>query len=116
MSIIACPQCGKKVSSRSPICDHCGHHGGDASEADLHRYRARRIRNRIYRLKMASYAVMAVVAIAIGWYWIESGGFVLIVDTRGPVYLMMLGAAAYLVIRVMLYRVRRQKKALRRSD
>ncbi|MDX1554601.1 MAG: hypothetical protein R3212_01100, partial [Xanthomonadales bacterium] len=64
-------------------------------------------------LKMATYAVMAVVAVAIGWYWVESGGLVLVVESRGPLYLLMASAVAYVVVRVMLYRARRQQKALR---
>ncbi len=110
MSIVACPKCGKKVSSHAPICDHCGHREGELREQDLQRYRARRLRSRVYHLKLATYAVMALVVVAIGWLWVESGGFVLIIDHRGPFYLLLLGSAAYLVIRALLFRARRQQK------
>lgn len=115
MSIVACTQCGKKISSNSAICDHCGHEAGEVSEADLHKYQERRLRSHIYHLKMATYAVMTVVAVAIGWYWIESGGFVLIVENRGPFYLLLLSGLAYVVIRIMLLRARRRQRTLRNS-
>lgn len=114
MSIIACPECGKKISSRAAICSHCGFQLGDATEEDLEIFRARRLRDRIYRLNMASYAAITVFVAAFGWYWWASQGFQL-PPTAGPFIAMGLAAAAYLVVRVLLFRSRQQRKQMRRT-
>jgi hypothetical protein len=76
MTIIACPECCKKISSRTPICNYCGFQLGEVSEADLELFRARKLRDRIYRLNMISYAVITVFIAAFGWYWWDSRGFI----------------------------------------
>lgn len=115
MSIVNCPQCGKKISSRAPICDHCGNIRGDASGEDLQRYRERNIRDRLYRLNMFSYASMFIVILAFTWYWAATGSFQRPVSNNGPYYLMMVGALAYLVFRVLIFRARGQQKSIRRQ-
>ena len=75
MSIIACPDCGKKVSSQAPICSHCGYQLGEASEEDRAVFEARKLRDRIYRLNMSSYLVITVFLAGFGWYWWASAGF-----------------------------------------
>lgn len=115
MSIIDCPQCGKKTSSLAPICDHCGYSEGESNDEDLQRYRERKIRHHLYRLNMASYAIMTVVILAFGWYWIATDSFQVPSGTKGPYYLMMAGAVAYLVVRVMMFRAKRQRKEIWRG-
>lgn len=115
MSIIACPQCGKRISSLAPICDHCGYRSGEASEEDLQRFRDRKLRKQIYRLNMATYTIMAVVLLAFGWYWAATNGFQAHANTNGPYYLTGASAVAYVVVRVMLFQARRQRKLNRRS-
>lgn len=115
MSIVACPQCGKRVSSLAPICDRCGYEKGATSEEDLQRFRARRLRDQVYRLNMASYAAIAVVILAFAWYWAGTGGFQVPLSNNGPYYLFGAGAVAYLVVRALLFRARRQQKINRRS-
>ena len=116
MSIIDCPECGKSISSLAPICDHCGSNRGDASSEDVQRYKERSIRDRLYRLGMFSYVSMAVVILAFGWYWASTGSFQHPSNSNGPYYLMMVGAVAYLVIRVLIFRARGQRKAIRRRE
>jgi hypothetical protein len=115
MSVIDCPQCGKKTSSLAPICDHCGYSEGETSEENLQRYRERKIRRHLYRLNMASYAIMTMVILAFGWYWIATDSFQVPSGTMGPYYLMMAGAVAYLAVRAMLFRARRQQKEIWRG-
>jgi ribosomal protein L37E len=115
MSIIACPQCGKKISSRSALCAHCGFELGEASEEDYAIYRARRLRDRIYRLNMASYAVITVFLAGFGWYWWASRGFT-VLSHAGPFVLMGIAALAYLVVRGFLFQARRQRRALRERE
>lgn len=112
MAIIACPGCGKKVSSRAAICPYCGYQLGEATEQDLEIFRARRLRERIYRLNMTSYAVITLFVGGFGWYWWATGGFVA-PSPPGPFAVMGLAAIAYLVVRVLLFRSRQQRKAMR---
>ena len=88
MSIIACPECKKKISSRSAICSFCGFQLGEVTEEDLDIFRARRLRDQIYRMNMISYAVITVFVAAFGWYWWDSGGFTQ-PSSRGPFILMV---------------------------
>jgi hypothetical protein len=112
MSIIACPECGKKISSHTAICTFCGFQLGEVSEADLAVFRARKLRDRIYRLNMTSYAVITVFVAAFGWYWWDSRGFSQ-ASSAGPFTLMGLSALAYLVVRGFLFRCRQLKKSMR---
>ena len=114
MTVIACPECGKKISSRAVICSYCGFQLGEANEADLEVFRARKLRDRIYRLSMASYAVITVFVAGFGWYWWESRGFSQ-ASSAGPFILMGLSALAYLVVRAFLFRSRQIRKAMRKK-
>jgi len=116
MSIINCPDCGKTISSLAPICDHCGTTRGDASSEDLQRYKERSIRNHLYRLSMLSYASMTIVILAFAWYWVATGSFQHPANTSGPYYLMMVGAVSYMVVRVLIFRARGKRKAIRRGE
>jgi hypothetical protein len=115
MAIIACPECGKKISSHAPICSHCGFQMEEASAEQLAVFRARRLRDKIYHLNMISYAVITAFVAAFGWYWWDSGGFEHQSST-GPFILMGFAAVAYLSIRVLLFRKRQQQKALRKKN
>jgi hypothetical protein len=112
MAIIACPDCGKKISSRAAICSWCGFQLGEVTEQDLEVYRARKLRDARYRLNMLSYAVITVMLAAFGWYWWDSKGFVE-PPSAGPMILMGLAALAYLVVRALLFRNRRLQRAQR---
>jgi ribosomal protein L37E len=114
MSIIACPECGKKISSRAALCSHCGFQLREATEQDLEVFRARKLRDRIYRLNMISYAVITAFVGGFGWYWVATQGFVEPSST-GPFILMGLAAVAYLVVRALLFRSRQQRKAMRQK-
>jgi zinc-ribbon domain len=112
MSIIACPECGKNISSRAVICSHCGVELGEVTEQDLAVFRARRLRDRIYHLNMISYAVITLFLGGFGWYWWDSSGFTQ-PPTAGPFVLMGLAGAAYIVVRALLFRNRQLRKAMR---
>lgn len=112
MSIIPCPQCSKKVSSRAALCPNCGYELGAASEEDYEIYRARRLRDRIYRLNMISYAVITLFVAGFGWYWWASQGFTTATHA-GPFILMGLAGLAYVVVRGFLFRARQQRRKLR---
>jgi hypothetical protein len=112
MSIISCPQCARKVSSRAALCPNCGFQLGEASEEDYEIYRARRMRDRIYRLNMISYAVITAFIAGFGWYWWASRGFTQ-ASPAGPFVLMGVAAVAYLVVRGFLFHARHQRRKLR---
>ena len=115
MAIIACPNCGKKISDRAPICSWCGFQMGEVTEQDLEVYRSRRLRNARYRLNMISYGVISVFLAAFGWYWWDSRGFVQL-PSSGPLILMGAAALAYVVVRVFLFRNRLLQKAMRKKE
>lgn len=113
MAITSCAGCGKKVSSQSALCPHCGFEMGEVSEEDRAIFQARRLRDRIYRLNMLSYLVITVFVAAFGWYWWASAGFTE-PSPAGPFILMGLSAVAYLTVRGFLFYARQKRNALRR--
>ena len=115
MAIIACAECGKKISSHAPICSHCGCQMGEVSEQQYAVFRARKLRDKIYHLNMTSYVVMTAFVAAFGWYWWDSGGFEH-PSSAGPFILMALAAVAYLFVRILLLRNRHRQKKLRQKE
>jgi len=111
MAIIACPDCGKKISSRAVICSFCGFQLGEVTEQDLEVYRARKLRDQRYRLNMMSYLVITLFVGGFGWYWLDSRGFMQ-PPSLGPMILMGAAAIAYLVVRAFLFQNRRSQRAL----
>lgn len=114
MSIIPCPECGKKISSQAAICRNCGHQLGEATEEDQEIFRARKLRDRIYHLNMTSYLVITVFLAAFAWYWWDSEGFSRMASA-GPFIAMGIAAVAYLVVRGLLFKARQQRKAIRQQ-
>lgn len=114
MAIIACPACGKKISSKAAICSYCGFQLGEVSQQDLEIYQARRLRDRIYHLNMTSYLAITLFVGGFGWYWWDSRGFVE-PPAAGPFILMGIAAAGYLVVRALLIHSRQRRKALIRA-
>ena len=112
MTVIACPDCNKKISSHTAICSYCGYQLGEVTEADLAVFRARKLRDRIYKLNMSSYAVITVFIVAFAWYWLDSRGFSE-APSVGPFILMGLAAIAYLVVRALLFRSRQVQRSMR---
>jgi hypothetical protein len=114
MAIMSCPECSKKISSHAVICSYCGYQLGEVSEADLEVFRARKLRDRIYSLNMASYVVITIFIAGFGWYWLNSEGFTR-APSAGPMILMALSTVAYLVVRGLLFRSRKVQKEWRRK-
>ena len=114
MSIIPCPECGKKISDKAPLCRNCGYQLGEVTEEDMEVFRARKLRDRIYRLNMMSYLVITLFILGFGWYWIDSEGFTTS-SSRGPFILMGLMAIAYMVVRGFLFQARSKQKAMRQK-
>jgi uncharacterized membrane protein YvbJ len=110
--IINCPNCGKPVSSKAVLCSHCGYELGEVSEEQLQEFERRRLRDRIYRLRMTSYAAITALVAACGWYWWESRDFSG-PPSIGPVTLMAAGTLGYVVVRGLLFNARRAMKKLR---
>ena len=92
------------------LCPYCGFQRGEVEEEQLKEFRRRKLRDRIYRLKMASYVALTLLIAAFGWYLAESSGLQYR-PSAGPYALFTVGAACYLVIRIYLYK---NKVALRK--
>jgi hypothetical protein len=114
MSISSCPECGKKISSRAVICNYCGIQLGEVTEHDLLVFQARKLRDKLYRLNMISYAVITLFIAAFCWYWWDSRGFSRM-SSLGPFVLMGIAAVAYVVVRVFLFRNRQALKSMRQA-
>jgi hypothetical protein len=111
MAIISCPGCNKPISSRSNLCPYCGFERGEVAEEQLKEFRRRKLRDRIYHLKMLSYAALTVLLIAFGWYVVETSGFQYR-SSPGPYLLFAVGGVCYSVVRVYLYKYKADLRKL----
>ena len=102
MAIVNCPKCDKNISSLTVLCPYCGFQRGEVAEEALKEFRRRKLRDRIYYLKMSSYAALTMLLAAFAWYMTDTSGFQHRASI-GPYALFTIGAASYLVIRVYLF-------------
>lgn len=115
MSIISCQNCGKKISDKAALCGHCGFQLGEVSDEQLAVFKQRKARDRIYRINMASYAVITAFVAGFGWYWWDSDGYTQ-QSSSGPYIVMGISAVAYIVVRGLLFQAKRHLKALRQAS
>jgi len=113
MAIITCPKCDSRVSSQIRICPQCGFQRGEVDEDELREFRRRELRDRIYRLKMASYAALTLLLVAFGWYWVETQSF-RYRSPMGPYVLFAIGAMAYFAVRIFLFKFNRALRKIKR--
>ena len=111
MAIVNCPKCDKNISSRTTLCPYCGFQRGEVAEQELKEFRRRELRDRVYHLKMASYAALTLLVASFGWYLVDTSGFQHRASA-GPYILFTVGAAIYVVIRVYLFK---SKAALKKA-
>lgn len=109
--IVKCANCSKQISSKAAMCPHCGFARGEVSDEELLEFKRRKLRDRIYHLKMASYGVITVFLAAFGWYWWSTSGFQQ-PSAIGPVSLLAAGSVGYVIIRVLLFLANREMKKL----
>lgn len=105
MAIVNCPKCNKNISSRTTLCPYCGFQRGEVAEQELKEFQRRKLRDRVYHLKMASYAALTLLVASFGWYLVDTSGFQHRASA-GPYILFTIGAAIYVVIRVYLFKSR----------
>ena len=110
MTIISCPVCNKYISSHTLLCSYCGFQRGEVSEEQLKEFQRRKLRDRIYHLKMTSYAALALLIAAFGWFLVDASNLQPM-SSIGPYVLFFVGGLCYLVVRVYLYNL---KAALRK--
>ena len=113
MAIVNCPNCDKNISGLTTVCPYCDFEPGEIAERELNESRRRKIRDQIYRLKMASYGALTLLLAAFAWYMTDSAGF----EQRasvGPYILFTIGALLYLGIRVFLFKASSALKKLRK--
>ncbi len=109
--IVNCPNCRKPMSSKAPACPNCGFERGEVSDEQLEELARRRLRDRIYRLKMASYGAITLLLVAAGWYFYQTADLDLR-PTAGPLVVVAVGAVAYVISRALLFKAKREYKRL----
>jgi len=112
MAIVNCPNCDKPISGLTTVCPYCDFERSEIAEDQLKESRRRRIRDQIYRLKMASYGALTLLLVAFGWYMADTAGFQHRASV-GPYILFTIGASIYLLIRVLLLRSAMALKKIR---
>ena len=112
MAIISCPKCDKNISSQSNLCPYCGFQRGEVAEEQLKELRRRKLRDRIYHMKMLSYAALMLLIVAFGWFLVASSSYQQ-VPPNGPYILFAAGAICYLVIRAYLFKFKVALRKLR---
>lgn len=111
MAIISCPSCKKNISSHTMLCPYCGFQRGEVEEEQLKEFHRRKLRDRIYHLKMSSYAALFLLIVAFGWLLVASSNFQQM-PSIGPYVLVGVGASCYLVIRIYLHRAKTELRKL----
>lgn len=114
MAIVKCPRCDGRISSQISICPQCGFRRGEVDEEELRELRRREIRDKVYYLKMASYAVLTLLLAAFAWYWVETDSFKYR-SSVGPYILFVIGATAYFIIRVFLFKFNLALRKIKRQ-
>jgi len=99
------------MSSKAPLCPNCGFERGEVSDEQLQEMERRRLRDRIYRLKMSSYGAITLLLVAAGWYFYQNADLELR-PTAGPLLLVAVGAVAYVIVRGLLFKAKREMKRL----
>jgi len=112
MAIMNCPACDERISNKSGLCPHCSIQINEVDEERVRELRRRKLRDNVYHMKMSSYAALTLLLIAFGWYLADTSWFQH-QSSMGPYILFAIGAVAYMVIRVFLFRF---KMALRRLN
>lgn len=110
--IVNCPQCRKPISNQAKVCPHCGVERGELSDEQITELERRRLRDRIYRLKMGNYAAISVLLAAAGWYFYETANMNFAPST-GPLVLVGIGVVLYVIMRGLLFQSKRQLRRLR---
>jgi len=109
--IISCPRCNKDIPSRTMLCPYCGFQRGEVNEEQLKEFQRRKLRDRIYHLKMSSYAALALLIAASGWFLVDTENLQHM-STIGPFLLFSVGSLCYVVIRIYLYKSKAALKKL----
>ena len=73
MSVVNCPNCDRRVSSRAKACPFCNFDLLDAdSGLDAQEAKRRLYRKRSYQLQMHTYAAVTLTVLAFAWFWYET--------------------------------------------
>lgn len=93
------------------LCPYCGFQRGEVAEERLMEFRRRKLRDRIYHLKMTSYAALALLITAFGWYLVDSPTFQKS-PSIGPFVLFFASVFGYLAVRIFLFKAKAALKRL----
>ena len=108
MSIVSCVSCGKRISSKSKACPHCGYHFTDDIDPDtLSELARRRLRDKLYRFRMISYLCLTVFTVGVIWYLVDTGWGTGLGGNVAMI-IMAIGGLAYAVVRVFMIMAKRE--------
>lgn len=114
MALINCPGCGERISDVLSMCPRCGHVRDGAESEEAAEFQRRKMRDRVYHLKMISYLAITIFVAGFGWYWWDTRGFQQS-SSMGPLVVQGVAAVAYIAIRGMLFTARRRLKIISRA-
>ncbi len=114
MSLFNCPSCKKKISDKVQECPHCQFsfvQGQEDSER-LKVLNYRNYRDKIYRLRMLTFFSMALATaglVPMLWSYIKAlgYGFNVKLTNHWGIYLVLLGFAFYVLIRILMFYTKR---------
>lgn len=118
MSLVKCPSCRNKISSKVKSCPHCSF-SFDQDEIEIERIKLikyRKYRDLVYKLKMLSYLAVVIAMIGIVpmiWDYTQAinYGFIVSISDHWGLYFLELGFVFYIIVRYLLIKAKRQYKS-----
>ena len=107
MALINCPSCRTKISSVAEACPKCGYSRSGEAKADpeeIKLFLKRKLRDRMYLLRMLSYVAMSIAmigAMPMLWDYIKSLELGQAIDLKAHwgIYAIGAGFGIYMIIR-----------------
>lgn len=111
MAIVSCPECGKKISDKAAVCEHCGFVLEGQDPESLARKRRRNKADRINKLTAQSMFAMLVFVAGIGglFYFRDETSADPNWQAQASIAVMVIGFIWYIINRARLLLAKRQR-------
>lgn len=111
MAIVSCPECGKKISDKAAVCEHCGFVLEGQDPDSLARKRQRKKADRVSKLTAQSMFAMLLFVAGIGgtFYFRDETSADANWQTQVAMVVMVIGFIWYIINRARLLLVKRQR-------